>query len=79
MTQAEIYSILAEIFDDVFLREVSLRPDLSAKDVDGWDSFKQIDIVMAVEERFGFKAATKDLDALQTVGDLVQLIVTKTA
>lgn len=79
MTETEIYSALSEIFEDVFMREVALRPDLTAKDVDGWDSFKQIDIIISVEERFGIKAGTRDLDGLQSVGDLVRMIQSKTA
>jgi acyl carrier protein len=79
MTEPEIYTILSEIFEDVFLREIPLRADLTAKDVDGWDSFKQIDIIISVEERFGFKVGTKELDGLQSIGDLVRLIEAKSA
>ena len=50
MSEAEIYAGLGEIFRDVFLSDdIQLRPELSAKDVPGWDSFKQIDIILAVE------------------------------
>jgi acyl carrier protein len=76
MTEDEIYSVLAEIFRDVFMREdLTLIPELTSKDVEGWDSFKQIEIVIAVEERFGIHLTTRDLDALQNVGDLVRVIV----
>jgi acyl carrier protein len=62
----------------VFLREdLELRPALSAKDVPGWDSFKQIDIILAVEERYGIKLNTKELDSLNNVGDLVRTISAK--
>jgi len=50
-TEAEIYPALTTIFRDVFLRDdLALTPELSAKDVQGWDSFKQIEIIMASEE-----------------------------
>jgi acyl carrier protein len=79
MTEAEIPTALTEIFHDVFLRDdLVLRPDLTAKDVPGWDSFKQIEIVMAAEEKFGIKMSTRDLDSLQNVGDLLRVIGTKT-
>jgi acyl carrier protein len=79
MTEAEITTALTEIFHDVFLRDdLVLRPDLTAKDVPGWDSFKQIEIVMAAEEKFGIKMSTRDLDSLQNVGDLLRVIGTKT-
>ena len=79
MGEAEIYADLGEIFRDVFLTEdIELRPDLSAKDVPGWDSFKQIDIILAVEEKYRIKLNTRELDSLQNVGDLVRVIAAKT-
>jgi acyl carrier protein len=80
MSEAEIYAALTEIFQDVFLRDdLELRPELSAKDVPGWDSFKQIDIILAVEEKYRIKLNTRELDSLHNVGDLVRVIADKTA
>lgn len=80
MTEADIYAALTEIFRDVFLRdELELRPELSAKDVPGWDSFKQIDIILAVEEKYQIKLNTRELDSLHNVGDLVRVIADKAA
>jgi acyl carrier protein len=78
-TEPEIYSALTEIFHDVFMRDdLVLKAELSAKDVKGWDSFKQIEIIMAAEERFGMKFTTRELDSLQNVGDLVRVVAAKT-
>ena len=77
-TQVEIYHDLTEIFADVFMRDdIVLSPALTAKDVKGWDSFKQIEIIMASEEKWGIKFNTRELDALRTVGDLAKMIETK--
>lgn len=79
MAEADIYAALSEIFRDVFLRDdLQLRPELSAKDVQGWDSFKQIDIILAVEEKYGIKFNTRELDSLHNVRDLVRVIAGKT-
>jgi acyl carrier protein len=79
-TEVEIYPALNEIFADVFMRDdLKLTPALTAKDVQGWDSFKQIEIIMASEERWGIKFNTRELDSLQSVGDLVKVIESKTA
>jgi acyl carrier protein len=79
MSEAQIYAELGEIFSDVFLTDdIELRPELSAKDVPGWDSFKQIDIILAVEEKYRIKLNTRELDSLQNVGDLVRVITAKT-
>jgi acyl carrier protein len=78
-TEPEIYSAMTEIFHDVFMRDdLVLKAELSAKDVQGWDSFKQIEIIMATEERFGMKFTTRELDSLQNVGDLVRVVAAKT-
>ncbi len=76
-TESEIYQALSEIFRDIFGREVPLRAELSARDVEGWDSFKQIEIVMAVEERFALRLTTRELDSLVAVGDLVRVVAAK--
>lgn len=78
--EADIFGGLTEIFHDVFLRDdLQLTPELTAKQVPGWDSFKQIEIIMASEERWKIKFNTRELDALQSVGDLVKTIARKTA
>jgi len=75
---AEIYGALTEIFHDVFMRDdLVLTPELSAKDVKGWDSFKQIEIIMATEEKFDIQLNTREIDSLQQVGDLVRVIGSK--
>lgn len=78
-TEADIYPALTTIFRDVFLRDdLTLTPELTAKDVLGWDSFKQIEIVMACEEKWGIRFSTRELDALRCVGDLVRTIAART-
>ena len=78
-TEAEIYPALTNIFHDVFVRDdLVLTGELNAKDVQGWDSFKQIEIIMASEEHWKIRFSTRELDALRSVGDLVRTIAAKT-
>jgi acyl carrier protein len=78
--EPKIYAELTEIFNDVFMKDdMKLTPELSAKDVQGWDSFKQIEIMVSVEERFNIKLNTKEIDSLKCVGDLVGVIAKKAA
>jgi len=75
MDEAKIYDTLAEIFATIFWRQgVVLRAELTAKDVPGWDSFKQIEIIMAAETQFGIIFGTEELEQLASVGDLVTAI-----
>jgi acyl carrier protein len=79
LTEAEIYSALTDIFNDVFIRDdMELKPEMTARDVPGWDSFKQIEIIMAAEERFGVKLEPPEIDQIGNVADLVQALAAKT-
>ncbi len=78
MTEADVYPTLTEIFQEVFMRDdMKLTPELTAKDVPGWDSFKQIEIIIAVEEKYGIKFHTRELDSLSNVGDLARTVASK--
>ncbi len=75
MTDGEIYEQLTEIIRDVLMNfDLVLRPDLTANEVEGWNSYKMIEIIVAVESHFGLKVKSKELDNLENVGDLVTLI-----
>ena len=75
MDEAEVYSRLAEIFHDVLDDDsIVLKPDLTAKEVDGWDSLTHIRLLLTVEKVFKVKFSTAEIGGLKNVGDLVSLI-----
>jgi len=45
---------------------------MTAKDVFGWDSFQQVEILLHIEEAIGLKVSYHDMDRLQCVGDLIR-------
>ena len=75
MDEQQIYSRLTEIFKDVFDEDdICVTPELSARDVDGWDSLTHIRLVLTVEKAFKIKFSTSEVGKPQNVGDLVRLI-----
>jgi acyl carrier protein len=75
MDEPQVYARLAEIFEDVFDDDsIKLTPDLSAKDVDGWDSLTHIRLILTIEKTFKIKFSTSEIGKLERVGDLVALI-----
>lgn len=70
-----VTELLREVFDDPVL-EVTTQT--SAKDVRGWDSMKQVMILLAVEEKFNIQLSTREMDRLRDVGDLVSAIAKHT-
>jgi acyl carrier protein len=75
MDEKQIYARLAEIFSDIFDDDlIELTPELSAKDVDGWDSVAHIRLILTIEKAFKIKFTTTEIGKLQNVGELVALI-----
>ena len=79
MDDPQIYARLAEIFEGVFDEDsIQITPELSAKDVDGWDSLSHIRLLLTVEKAFKIKFSTSEIGKLENVGDLVKLIKSRT-
>lgn len=73
--EAFIYSQLTDIFNDVFDRsDMQLYPEMSAKDVPDWDSFKQVELIVTIQDRLGIKLSTRDVDGLKCVADLARVV-----
>jgi acyl carrier protein len=80
MTHQEILATLSDIIRDV-LDEPDLKivESTTADDVDSWDSFNHINIVVATEGRFKLKFSTVEIESVRNVGELVKLIERKLA
>lgn len=75
-----VYQRLTEILRDVFDDDtIVARPDLTADQVDGWDSFAHLRLIFTVEKAFGVSFAASQISALQNVGDLANLIEARAA
>jgi acyl carrier protein len=78
MDEAEIYSVLTEIFQDLFADDaIVLSPSLTAGQIEQWDSLNHLNLIVAVESRFGIKMQTQEIETLTNVGDLVHTIAQK--
>ncbi len=74
----DIYQRLTEILRDVFDDDtVVARPDLTADQVAGWDSFAHLRVIFTVEQTFGVSFAASEISSLKNVGELAQLIDAK--
>jgi acyl carrier protein len=79
MDEPQIYARLVEVFERVFDDDsIAVTPELSAKDVDGWDSLAHIRLILTVEKAFKIKFSTSEIGKLENVGDLVKLIKART-
>ena len=75
MQQQEVMARLQEVFDSVFLQNVEVRRELSANDVEEWDSLTHVSLVLAVEQAFGIRFRVGEVESTKNVGDLADLII----
>jgi acyl carrier protein len=68
--------IFRDVLDDDSL---ILRPELTAADVENWDSLSHIDLLVGVEREFKVKFTTAEISSLENVGDLAAVVDRKRA
>ena len=78
MTREEIYNRLDKVFQDVFDDEaIHVTDATTADDIEEWDSFEHINLIVAVEKEFGIKFSMGQTNKLKNVGEMVDIILSK--
>ncbi|WP_294142886.1 acyl carrier protein [uncultured Sanguibacteroides sp.] len=76
----EIIEKLTLIFRDIFTEPaLELTSEMTANDVEKWDSLTHMLMVAEVEKQFGIKFKLKDLNKMKNVGSLISIIEEKSA
>ena len=77
-TRARLQGIFRQVFDDPALE---LRDEWTADDVDGWDSLRHPELILAIEKAFGIRFAIAEMARTRepgsNVGTLLELLRTK--
>jgi len=66
--------IFREVFDD---DAINITPQMTANDVEGWDSLSHVTLIVAIETRFKIRFTQKELMTFKNVGDLLSSISSK--
>ncbi len=78
MEASEIKEKLKEVLVSVLNHDrFELYDELTAKDVDGWDSLSHMMIITKIEEGLNIKFKLRDLNKLKNLGSLVAVIQAK--
>lgn len=64
------------VFDD---DSIQISPEMTANDVDGWDSLSHVNLITAIEAKFNIMFSQKELLKHRNVGDLINDIERKLA
>jgi len=69
---------LTEIFRDLFDdEEIVLTREMTADDIEDWDSLTHIQLMSICEKEFHLKFSTVEMMHLKNVGDLIDMIEKK--
>jgi len=80
MTKDEILKEVSVLMQDIFENPtLAISSDSDASTVTGWDSMRNVKLLLAVEERFNIRLKTREIDRLNNVGGLVDLVIAKCA
>lgn len=79
MERTEILSKLNKIFIDVMDldNDFILTEDMTADDIEEWDSLSHIQLMVGIEKAFGIKFTAKEILEWEEVRDCVDSIVSK--
>ena len=76
MNREEVYERLNKVFREVFDDEtITVNDNTVAFDIELWDSFEHINLIVAIEKEFSFKMPMAKVVSLQNVGEMVDIIL----
>ena len=78
MDRADIYEKLTRVFRDVLDDDVlEITPEMTANDVEDWDSLSHVRLILSVERIFDIHFSIIELAQFDNVGQLTDMIADK--
>ena len=76
MERSEVFERLTKVFRTVFDDDtIELKEDTTSKDIEDWDSFEHINLIVAVEKEFSIKVPMGKVTTMKDVGEMVDIIL----
>lgn len=78
MERKAVFVKLQEIICDVLdCENIEISDNTNAMDIDGWDSLAQVLIIGELQNEFGVKFTSAEVNKFANVGELVDAIIAK--
>ena len=71
----QVLSRVREIASDVL--QAGVTAESSPETIGSWDSVRHLNLVLAIEEEYGFQFLPEEMDQAKTVGCLARLVSAK--
>ncbi|HVN81862.1 MAG TPA: acyl carrier protein [Terriglobia bacterium] len=73
-TEENLNQVFRTVFDDT---TIQIRPDMTANDIEGWDSLSHVNLILAVESAFGITFGQKEILSFRNIGHMMRSIEDK--
>lgn len=67
----KLQEIFRDIFDD---EELVITEEMTAADIEDWDSLVQINLIIAIEKEFKVRFSLEEVSKLKNIGEMLDLI-----
>ena len=66
-TFEQLNAIFCKVFDD---KDIKIKSEMTANDIDEWDSLSHINLVVAIEKHFGINFKTSEIILWKNIGQM---------
>ncbi|MEY8283641.1 acyl carrier protein [Lachnospiraceae bacterium 50-23] len=70
----KLQEVFREVFED---EEIVLREEMTAEDIEDWDSLTHIQLIEAIEEEFDIRFILQEITGLSNVGEFLAMVERK--
>ena len=78
MTREELFKELNDVFRDFFDDDkITVSDTTTANDIEEWDSLEHINLIVAIEEKFGMKFTMGEVTGMKNVGEMADIILSR--
>lgn len=72
---SETIERVTQVFRDVFRDEtITITPETTSADIEGWDSLTHVNLLISIEREFGVRFQSTEVANLANVGSLLELV-----
>ena len=75
-TTDKLKSVFQKVLEE---KDITITREMTAQDVEKWDSLRHVQLISEVESAFGIKFKLREIMSMNNVGDLIDLIDIKKA
>ena len=73
-TTEQLNAIFCRVFDD---NDIKITPEMTANDIEEWDSLSHVNLVVAIEKTFKLKFKDSEIIRWKNVGQMLESINAK--